>query len=1009
MTKSLKKQLSHRKLSRSSWVYLLFFFSGISGLIYQIVWTRMLTLVFGHTIYSVSIVLSAFMAGLGLGSYLWGTTIDKVDQPLLIYGKIEILIGLLAAVLSIVFSSFSPVYIWIHHLLPDFFFHAGTVKTVLAFSLMLIPTVMMGATLPIMCKYFVTDETNLGRNISYLYALNTFGAAVGCLVAGYFLIGHLGVLETTFIAAALNIFIGVTCIFIFKKGEPNFTCGLSLPKPKLVIFQFDRKNIGWIAVSFLCGFTALGYEVVWTRLLVFSIGSTVYSFSLMLTIFLFGITVGGLLIAPLFQRNIDDRLLLGLLQLGIGFYLIFSLYQSNWLLSSFIRTFGWGNAINEILIDFRNASALMLLPTILFGMSFPLLTRITAKGFQHIGSSLGMIYAMNTLGGVLGSIVAGYFFLPSFGSQQTLTWLAMTNILVGIFIFLRSSQFTENLRKVVATALSSLLLLCLLKMPDDLLQGFFMRNSQGKKNPEKLIYLNEGLTTTLAVFNDDDKNAGFKRKSLVLNGVNMSATSLGARQYMTLLSYIPLLLVEDPKNVLVICFGVGTTAGVAGVYPEINLVDSVDISPEVFQSGMLFKDTNYNVISNPKVNKITQDGRSHLLTTSNSYDVITAEPPPPRSAGSVNLYTREYYELTKRALKPGGIVSQWIPLHSQAETHIYEHFRTFLESFPFAMAWYPTKKEMILIGSNSPLDINLDQIEERFKNPVIHKIMHDIGYETPFSFLGNIWFLKKELKRLASDQNVITDNYPSLEFYLNIPSQISTDGIKKIIENRTPFEDVWEKISPSSNNLLKAERDAFENKWDQRLNLENAIDHYNLGNNLMHENKTEEAISEYREAVKLNPDFIMAHNNLGFALNKTQKTEESASHYRMAIKLKPEFFPAYLNLGNLMLVNRRVEEAIINYRTAIQLKPDYVEAHNGLGNAYSMTRNTKKSISHYQEAIQFNPNDPSTHNNLGSALMMKGMVSEAISHYKKAIQLKPGLTAAKNNLKKALLRLKKEE
>ena len=189
-----------------------------------------------------------------------------------------------------------------------------------------------------------------------------------------------------------------------------------------------------------------------------------------------------------------------------------------------------------------------------------------------------------------------------------------------------------------------------------------------------MIYLDEGLTTTVAVFNDDDANSGVKRKSLILNGVNMSASHMDSRKYMTLLSYIFLLLTENPKDVLVICFGTGLTSGAAGVYPGINSVDVVDISPGVFRAAKNFSDINYDAASNPKIHKIVQDGRSHLLTTQKIYDVITAEPPPPTNAGAVNRYTPEYYELTRKALKPGGIVSQWIPLHSQTETHIYEHF-----------------------------------------------------------------------------------------------------------------------------------------------------------------------------------------------------------------------------------------------------------------------------------------------------------------------------------------------
>ena len=576
------------------------------------------------------------MAGLGLGSYLWGRTIDKTGKPLLIYGKIEILIGLSAAFLSFLLSNFSPIYAWLHQWLPNLFFLIAALKTVLAFLLVLIPTIFMGATLPIMCKYFATEEANLGQQVGYLYSINTLGAAAGCLFAGYFLIGFFGVLETALVAAGINLLIGLVCIVVFKKAEPGVTCGFGLPKPASVCLQLDKENRLWLAISFLCGFTALAYEVVWTRLLVFGIGSTVYSFSLMLANFLFGITVGGLLIVPFFKRKIDFRLLLTLFQFGIGLYLIFSLYQSNWILSSFIRPFLWDA---EFWINMRNASALMFVPTVLFGMSFPVLTHLVTKGSQDIGSSLGIVYGMNTLGGIVGSIVAGYLLLPNLGSQQTLVCLSMLNFLSGMLLFATSSLFTGFIRKGAAISLSCLLLLFLSKMPNDLLKQIFMRDTSGKTNPEQLIHLEEGLTTTVAILNDD--RSGFRSKRLILNGINMSADSMAARKYMTLLSYIPLLLVENPKNVLVICFGTGQTAGAAGVYPGINLVDSVDISPGVFRAGKFFKTTNHNVVNNPKVKKIIQDGRQHLLTTSTSYDVITAEPPPPSKCGiSESLYQR---------------------------------------------------------------------------------------------------------------------------------------------------------------------------------------------------------------------------------------------------------------------------------------------------------------------------------------------------------------------------------
>ena len=564
----------------------------------------------------------------------------------------------------------------------------------------------------------------------------------------------------------------------------------------------------------------------------------------------------------------------------------------------------------------RNASALMFVPTVLFGMSFPVLTHLVTKGSQDIGSSLGIVYGMNTLGGIVGSIVAGYLLLPNLGSQQTLVCLSMLNFLSGMLLFATSSLFTGFIRKGVAISLSCLLFLFLLKMPNDLLKEIFLRDSDGKTNPEQLIYLKEGLTTTVAVFNDD--RSGVKSKRLILNGVSMSGNTMPGRKYMTLLSYIPLLLTENPKNVLVICFGTGQTAGAAGAYPGINLVDSVDISPGVFRAGKFFKATNHNVVNNPKVKKIIQDGRQHLLTTSTSYDVITAEPPPPNSAGSVNLYTKEYYELTKRALKPGGIVSQWIPLHSQSETNIYQNFRTFYESFPYVMAWYPVRKELILIGSDQPINIDFHSIEERLQNPVTNKIMRDINFGTPYSFLGSIWFLKKELKSLGSGERIISDNNPSLEFFLNNPRVISQDGINKIIESRSSFEDVWGKITQSSYFLSKAQKVTFKKHWDSRRNAVYAVAHYNLGIALVAEGKNEEAIS----------------------------------HYKMAIKLKPDFAKAYINLSAAYLNKKNFKLSLKTLNTLESINPNHPLLHYNFSCYYALLGNISKGIDSLKKAIE---------------------------------------------------------
>jgi spermidine synthase len=774
----------------------------------------------------------------------------------------------------------------------------------------------------------------------------------------------LGFYKQLFLAASVNILIGILCILRFKKSEPETPIKWDLPKPAPLSLQIEKENIIWIATSFLCGFAALAYEVVWTRILVFGIGSTVYSFSLMLANFLFGITVGGLLIVPFFKRNFDFRLLLTLFQVGIGFYIMFSIFQSNWLLSSFIRPLKLESPLAEFWINMRNASALMFFPTILFGMSFPVLTHLVTRGPKNIGSSLGLIYGTNTIGGILGSLVSGYLLLPNLGSQQTLAFLALLNCLTGVLLFATSSYFSGIIRNGMAVSVSILLVLTLRSMPDDLLQGIFMRNSFGKANPEKLVYLNEGLTTTVAVFNDDDASLGIKRKSLVLNGVNMSANHMRSRKYMTLLSYIPLILNENPKDVLVICFGTGITSGAAGVYPGINSVDAVDISPGVFRSAKFFSDTNYDAVNNPKVHKIVQDGRNHLLTTSKTYDVITAEPPPPTNAGAVNLYTKEYYELTKKALKPGGIVSQWIPLHSQTETHIYQHFRTFLESFPYVMSWYPTERELILIGSNDPISIDFRKIENRLKHPVVNEVMRKIRFENPYTLLGSIWFLKNELESMASNQRLITDNNPSLEFFLSSPDAIPKESIYQFLKNRTSFDAVFTKIK----NLKNAEKKVFKSFWDQRIDAEFAGDVFELGIKFLNMGDIRRAIEKLKEAIKLDPSFSLAHYFLGDAFARIGDFENAETYFRSAIRLQPDYAVAYNDLGNTLAAQGNLEDAMAQYRIAIERKPDYLEAYINLGISWNEKGEFEKAIPLFKKAIEIQPLNANAHLNLANSL-----------------------------------------
>ncbi len=933
-------------MNRSPIVYFLFLFSGITALIYEVVWTRMLTLVFGHTVFSVSVVLAAFMAGLGFGSYYFGCFIDHIwgenknsseenwdenrpedwraPTPLLIYGWIEILIFVICSIVSLILFEFSAVYSWLSSFIPESVVVQNTVKAVMAFGLMFIPASLMGSTLPIISKYYITDNTKLGSQMGVLYGINTLGAAFGCLVAGFFLIGAFGVLQTVLGAALMNLFVGVCAIRIYQESggtRPSFR----LPRFTLPSFEWTKEQKEWMAVSFACGFTALAYEVLWTRLLVFSISSTVYSFSMMLGVFLLGITLGSLLVVPVFRSNLNLRTVLIGLQAGIGLYAIGSLYNMEQLLSAPWNSYNLQKPAVAFGRYFMDSSALILLPTIALGMSFPILIKMISGGHEHIGRGTGQIYGANTLGAIFGSLVAGFLLLPSLGIQQSLLLIATFNLIMVMYLFRTGSYLTTALRKMMTVILAGVIVVVNMGVPSDLLDRFFMRDSTGRKDISKLLYFEEGLTDTVAVFEDDYGILDPDAKRLVTNGISMSAVNFVASRYMKLLAHIPILLVDNPDDVLVVCFGTGQTTGAAGVHPKVKKVDSVDLSESVFKAGHVFASHNYSALKNEKINIVLQDGRNHLLTTRKMYDVITSEPPPPRTAFTVNLYTREYYELAQKRLKPGGIMAQWIPLHSQGEDEVFMHFKTFLSVFPHAIAWMPVANEILIIGSNSPIEIDFEKLKDRFSDPVVKRVMKEIQVPDVLSFLGNIWFLEDQMNDLSRGQSVITDNRPAIEFYLDLGKVIGVYGREDLVFMRAPFREIVGRISGMAyedQKTLETIYDAMDlyqrgvMYGNRELLLEALI---KLGDSDLvryHLQAGTKQVSALIQEVNTNPSNLEALLNLGHAYYQIGEYEKSFGI--LQIILEKETTNSFANLYsgfNLMEMGRR-EEAKAFFKTA---------------------------------------------------------------------------------------------
>ena len=964
-------------MRQSPIVYLLFFFSGITALTYEIVWTRMLTLVFGHTVFSVSVVLAAFMAGLGLGSYLFGYAVDRLPEingsssgskapsALLIYGWIEILIFASGALLSLLFANFSGLYASLHSFIPESVPLQNAIKMLFAFGMMLIPTTFMGATLPIISKYCVTDDSRMGTQVSLLYALNTLGAASGCLLTGFFLMGTFGVLQTVLLAAGANLLIGISALSIYLEIAPGADWKFRLPPLRIPRIELNADQKFWMGISFICGFTALAYEVLWTRLLVFSIASTVYSFSMMLTVFLLGIFLGSLLLIPLASRIHNIRTALLILQASTGLYVLGSLYGIESILSAPWNGYNLTDPAVAFLRYFKDSAGLMLVPTLLLGMCFPLLIKVVSGGHQNVGKATGQIYSANTLGAIFGSLCAGFLFLPNLGSQVSLTLVATLNLLTTVLLFRTGNYMTPGVRKGLTVVFATLILFVNMTIPPDLLNSFFMRDSAGKRNIKKLLYFEEGLSDTVAVFKDDYGVLDPTAKRLITNGISMSASNLIATRYMKLFAHVPILLVDQPDDVLVVCFGTGQTTGAAGMHPRVKSVDSLELSTSVINAGEMFADQNHQALKNPKINYIIQDGRNHLLTTHKRYDVITSEPPPPRTAFTVNLYTREYYQLQKNRLKPGGIAAQWIPLHSQGEAEVDMHFKTFRSVFPYTMGWMSVANEILIIGSDQPIQIDFNKLKVRLEEPEIKKALADIEIPNIFSFLSNIWLLDEQIQALGKGHPLITDNHPAIEFYLDLGNVVDVSGREKYVFNRASFDQVAnhiENLTAADRRLLKPHYDAMDlyqrgvmySNRGQLLKALNMLEDNNLVR--YHLQAGKEQMARLLKQVEENPDNLENLLNLGHSYYQIGEHEKSIGILNIVLEKNPKLSYAHLYMGYNLLEMGEKKNALDHFKNTAKNDPSQmgtVMREIGLVNLLQATERNPDDKALRQSAAEF--------------------------------------------------------
>jgi predicted membrane-bound spermidine synthase len=758
-------------------VRFLFALSGASALVYEVIWTKRLTLVVGVSTFSLSIVLAAFLCGLALGSLLFGRKAAQWSRPLRAYAALELGVAAGALALHLVLPGLESAYAGLHRHLGASLAAVRLVRIVICFLALLPPTLLMGGTLPILCQREVARGETLPASLAGLYAVNTLGGAAGTLLAGFVLIERLGLTGTLLVAVLLNL-LAAAAAWTLDAAEAGGAPGRDHPgrsgemprggRSPGEAGALDRRGRAvLLGVFALSGFAALSFEILWTRSLnIFLRSGFVYSFTLMLATFLLGIVLGSWI----FHRFLDPRGVAGLLgfaalEIAVGAWGLLSiplLTRAASLPEAVSKSLGSGEySWGEWTLAWIFASVMVLIvPSTLMGILFPLAGRLFVIP-ARAGSGVGALYAANTAGCVAGAAVTGFLLIPRFGTLESLRLISILNLACAALPLLavRGAGGARRSRRALALSAAALVALGGLLLPSGLIRSRIIASRPGRN-----LLFAEGAAGLVEVYERRGVEGNSYRK-LYFNGTSYAGTTQSGRRYHRLLGHLPALLHPRPRTGLVIGFGSGMTFGAMMLDARIERVDCAELSPEVLRAGSLFARDNGGARDDPKGRIILGDGREHLLITTERYDLITLEPPPPRFAGVVNLYSEDFYRLCRSRIRNGGLMAQWIPMHSHSVPEMRNLVRSFLEVFPEATFWAPTPRDGILVGSVAPVPVSAAELRARMAAPRVAADLASIDVPDLGALLGSLLLDAPALAAYVRDARSITDDRPTIEYF----------------------------------------------------------------------------------------------------------------------------------------------------------------------------------------------------------------------------------------------------
>ncbi len=759
-----------------------FLLSGASSLVFELLWTRELTLVFGATIPAISTVLGVFMAGLALGSAVGGRVSKRLTDLPLAYAVAEAAIGLYALLVPTLLRALPTIHAAAHAAFGERPALLSLTRLLATAVILLPPTTLMGATLPLLSRHFVTkagDGVQVGRAVGALYAWNTLGAVVGTFVGGFVLLPSVGKQGTNLGAAMVNLALATLVLVTRRRRladelpsvdepvsaevDPDEPVGLSPDRVRALV-------LGSFAIS---GAVAMVCQVLWNRALAIVIGSSVYSFTLILLAFLIGLSAGAALLGTLASRSRRPLRWLGFVHLSVGAAVLASYAVMDRLPGAFLALLRGGTfSVDGIItLQFLLAALALLPPTLAMGGVLPITMRLVSRGRSEVGEDVGQAYAVNTIGAIVGSVAAGFVILPLVGLERGLRACAAISIGLGA-TFLVVPTGRRMARLVPAVLLLALVFALpgwnLLRFSAGLFRVSIARQiiESDRWTLPQLVFYKDGVATSVSV-------EKWARTVALKNNGKVDASNGDDMATQIMVGLMPLLFhptaLDHPPRVAVIGYGSGVTIGAVTQYP-IGSADVVELEPNVVTAGSeFFASVNHEPEKDPRVHVVIDDGRSFLASSrrpEDRYDAIISEPSNPWISGVSNLFTTDYWKIARSRLKDDGVFCQWAQLYEMSPRNVKVLLRSFSSVFPYTyvFAAEDLSSDVILVAANHPLELDLSHLRRNFANPKLAAELKRGGVTSAEDLVAYLLLTPEELPAFTAGAPLNTDDNALIEY-----------------------------------------------------------------------------------------------------------------------------------------------------------------------------------------------------------------------------------------------------